>query len=271
MRPWLDQIGPLRDVRVDQINQLRTPRLMPKVLKYTPGSIHPDLWSARRINAIASHFPEWKHYLEIGTFLGATLESVNVPLRTGVDPNPLFDVSLPPKRSDIQVTTSDEYFAALPDETRFDIAFVDGLHTSQQTYRDVINTLRRITNGPILIDDTVPCDEYSAIPNHEESLRARAEAGYTDVMWHGDVWRVIWLLNEFHTDLEWRTITDRGNPQTLVWLPSGVSAPVSISDAQIARSLEISYHETFSGGIPDYFKPASEDQAISSFLSARGR
>jgi hypothetical protein len=54
------------------------------------------------------------------------------------------------------VTTSDEFFATLRPSKRYDVAFIDGLHTFEQTYRDVINTFAHLRSGVILIDDTVP-------------------------------------------------------------------------------------------------------------------
>ena len=85
--------------------------------------------------------------------------------RCGVDPNPLFDAVLLPRGATFAVMTSDEFFRTIRPSRRFNVAFLDGLHTFEQTYRDMINTFAHLTNGVILIDDTVPVDEYSAIPD----------------------------------------------------------------------------------------------------------
>jgi len=99
-----------------------------------------------------------------------------------------------PRGSSFAVTTSDEFFSTLRPSKRYDVAFIDGLHTFEQTYRDVINTFAHLRSGVILIDDTVPSDEYSAIPDQEASYRARDAAGLEGRPWHGDVWRVVMLL-----------------------------------------------------------------------------
>ena len=46
--------------------------------------------------------------------------------------------------------TSDEFFATLRRSKRFDVAFLDGLHTFDQTYRDMINTFAHLRDGVML-------------------------------------------------------------------------------------------------------------------------
>jgi len=50
-------------------------------------------------------------------------------------------------RSSFAVTTSDEFFSTLRPSKRYDVAFIDGLHTFEQTYRDVINTFAHLRSG----------------------------------------------------------------------------------------------------------------------------
>jgi len=65
---------------------------------------------------------------------GETFANVKVWRRCGVDPSPLFDAVLLPRGSSFAVTTSDEFFSTLRPSKRYDIAFIDGLHTFEQTY-----------------------------------------------------------------------------------------------------------------------------------------
>jgi hypothetical protein len=113
-----------------------------------------------------------------------------------------------------------------------------------------------------LIDDTVPSDEFSAIPDQDASYRARDAAGLEGRPWHGDVWRVVMLLDRHHPELEWRTIIDGGNPQTLVWRRVRGTKVTAASDDDVALAKLPDYSEVFAGGVPDYFRPTSESQAL---------
>ena len=119
-----------------------------------------------------------------------------------------------------------------------------------------------------MIDDTVPSDEYSAIPDQEASYRARDAAGLEGRPWHGDVWRVVMMLDRHHPELEWRTIIDEGNPQTLVWRRRRGATVVVASAEAIASTRLPSYDEEFAVGVPDYFVPMSESEALSQCVSS---
>lgn len=64
---------------------------------------------------------------------------------------------------------SDTYFSSLAPEVTFDIVFLDGLHTFEQTKADLFNALRHVPRGVILIDDTVPEDETAALHDLDEA------------------------------------------------------------------------------------------------------
>jgi hypothetical protein len=164
--------------------------------------------------------------------------------------------------------TSDAFFASIRPTERFDVAFIDGLHTFEQTYRDVINTLMHLRSGVIVIDDTVPSDEYSAIPDQDESYRAREEAGLEGRPWHGDVWRVVTLLDRHHSELEWRTIIDGGNPQTLVWRRIRGAMGSAASPEEIALAGESTYADVFADGVPEYFHPRTESFALAECVAS---
>jgi len=225
----------------------------------------PNNWSTRRINAVLAAFPAMQRYLEIGLEAGRTLENVLAPHRVGVDPNPLFDIENVPHGVHIHAVTSDDYFAGVPRRELFDFVFVDGLHTYQQTYTDVINALRHCPNGVLLIDDVVPSDWISAIPNQVESLAVRRRHGIDNIDWHGDVFKVILILADHHPELDWVTITDRGNPQTFVWRRAtrrGRRRIRSVSAETIDSYSRVSYSDIFAAGVPISFQPCEEVDAL---------
>jgi methyltransferase family protein len=266
-RPFLDRWGLFRESREDGINRLRSIAGLPPLLKYRPGSVPEELWTPRRVNALIRDLG-LTSYLEIGVLDGETFANVVARRRYGVDPVALFDPVLLPRGSKFAVMTSDEFFAMIRPTKRFDVAFVDGLHTVEQTYRDVINTFSHLRRGVVLIDDTVPSDEYSAIPDQDESYRARETAGFEGRPWHGDVWRVVMLLDRHHPELEWRTILDGGNPQTLVWRRRHGANVTAVSEEEIALAKLPAYVDVFADGVPEYFHVTSESRALSECVAS---
>lgn len=100
--------------------------------------------------------------------------------------------------------TSDEFFRVLENgeldkETDFkwDVIFIDGLHTSYQVERDIKNSLNHLSeNGTIVLHDCNPPTEY------------HARADYNDYgtiaggCWNGTVWKAIYKLRCFNKDVD---------------------------------------------------------------------
>lgn len=176
--------------------------------------------SARRLNILAGRLG-CSSYLEIGVSTGQTFLQVSVEDRTGVDPYFRFDHQSHHDgiKTKLIATTSDAFFQELDPRQKFDLIFLDGLHTYDQTYRDLQNALLHSHERTvILIDDTWPCDVFSTSRDMAitQSLRLKT-SGSGDQRWHGDTYKVVPLLRLFHTDHQYATIIDRGNPQTLLW------------------------------------------------------
>jgi hypothetical protein len=172
--------------------------------------------SSRRINALARPMRAAR-YLEIGVSKGLTFLAVEIADKTGVDPKFAFDWQA--HRSDdvrFHVGDSDGYFAQCTE--KFDVVFLDGLHVFEQTFRDLCNALM-VTHDRslIVIDDTVPSDVYSSWPHPREAHALRKQAGGKGLAWHGDVFKVVYVLHDFFPMLSYCTINTGGNPQTLVW------------------------------------------------------
>lgn len=115
--------------------------------------------SVRRINTLSDKLGA-RIYLEIGVADGSTFGAVNMACKTGVDPNFKFDTAkLAGPNIKLENKTSDKFFQGLRAEDAFEVIFIDGLHTIEQIYRDLMNCLAHSTpNCALLIDDTLPND-----------------------------------------------------------------------------------------------------------------
>jgi hypothetical protein len=183
-----------------------------------PAEPPPLGWSARRLGRLAAQLGVTT-YLEVGVARGQTFLNLELPVRTGVDPSFGFDIeaAMNPSTTLVQ-KRSDDYFRSLDPGETFDLVFLDGLHTFEQTYRDLCNVLAHAHRRTVvLVDDTIPSDPWSALPDLERSMRLRRQAKAPGSPWHGDVFKVVAALHSFHPTLDYRTIVDSGNPQTLVW------------------------------------------------------
>lgn len=112
---------------------------------------------------------DYRSYLEIGVLNpNINFNKIIVNDKTGVDPNV----------SDIQFTmTSDVFF--MQNKKMFDLIFIDGLHESEQVYRDIHNSLNVLNvGGTIIMHDCNPTKEII-------QLVPQIQAGE----WTGDCWK----------------------------------------------------------------------------------
>jgi hypothetical protein len=131
-----------------------------------------------------------KKYLEIGICDGSNFENVKIDYKIGVDPDS-------PCQNIIR-KSSDDFFK---DNTeKFDVIFIDGLHHSDQVYRDIINSLDCLNpSGLIICHDMLPTSE------HMQEIPFRGGA------WTGDCWKAFVKIKQERQDLEMFTIdTDMG-------------------------------------------------------------
>jgi hypothetical protein len=173
---------------------------------------------ANRINQLARELKA-KTYLEIGVSEGHTFLKVEIDERTGVDPRFRFETAPHiDARTRLIEETSDVFFASLASDTTFDIILIDGLHVFEQVVRDFTNSVLHSNPKTVfIIDDTFPSDAYSAIPDVEEMVQFRGEAGFPfRGEWQGDVFKMIPFLHDFWPALNYRTMLP-ANHQTLVW------------------------------------------------------
>ncbi len=117
-------------------------------------------------------------YLEIGCDQDQLFSKIKIQNKVGVDPNSGGNVR----------KTSDEFFEK--NKNKFDIVFIDGLHTYDQVKKDILNSINCLKeNGIILVHDCMP-----------DSLSKQAVPRYR-MIWNGDVWKAIVDLRQ-REDLE---------------------------------------------------------------------
>ena len=151
----------------------------------------------------------YKTYLEIGLDNpNNNYNNINCDLKECVDPyiaehhENNFDVCLTEdflKSIENILTyrmTSDNFFAQ--NHKKYDIIFIDGMHTKEQVSKDIINSLRILNkNGKIVVHDCLPNSENAQIVPRIQTH------------WNGDVWRTIPELKK--QDIKYNTVdTDEG-------------------------------------------------------------
>ncbi len=160
-----------------------------------------------------------KTYLEIGVEKGSTfLNASFFELRHGVDPHFRFDVE---KYESSSVRcfemTSDEFFVSHADpKQKYDVIFLDGRHTFEQTFRDFCCSNAHATDQTIwILDDIAPSDIFSAHRDTQAAYRYREAHGLQGKAWTGDVFKVVFAIHDFFPNLSYHTTAD-GKPQTVV-------------------------------------------------------
>jgi Methyltransferase domain len=139
-----------------------------------------------------------RSYLEIGVRNGDCFHAVEAPTRVAVDPHFTFRPPLVARARRLLgartgtfyfQTTSDDFFRrAVHRFAPFDVVFVDGLHTYEQSYRDVENALRSLAeHGVILVHDCSPSSAAAAAPTLDEAPRTPGWVWE----WNGEVYKTI--------------------------------------------------------------------------------
>ena len=153
-----------------------------------------------------------KTYLEIGVKKGKVFLNVKARKKIAVDPQIKINLKrkikfLPRNFSNFfnqyYEMTSDRFFEKnsyiLTKLNGISVAFIDGLHTYEQSLKDVINCLKFLKeDGIIVMHDCNPLSETQAYPaNSFEHFCSSSWTGN----WSGDVWKTIAFLRSKRTDL----------------------------------------------------------------------
>jgi hypothetical protein len=129
----------------------------------------------------------YKKYLEIGCDKDENFSQIKIENKTGVDP----------RRGGTLRMTSDNFFKN--NNKNFDLIFLDGLHTYEQTIKDIDNSLKVINqNGVIIIHDCLPKKIWNQV--------VPRIYGH----WNGDVWKAIVHSRTYYNADTYTCIADHG-------------------------------------------------------------
>ena len=197
---------------------------------------------AQVMRRLLAHY-EQPRYLEIGVCEGRTFDRVPAAVRVAVDPEFRFDHTAPERQipgTSYHQVTSDEYFGSIvaPD-ARFDVIYLDGLHTVEQTLRDLLNALPHLQpQGVLVIDDVRPPTDLAAIPDRQEFFDVRAAQGREgEKAWMGDVFRLVYFIETFCQQLSFRVIANN-HGQAVVWRHRRAEVPDRLLAAVGAMSFD---------------------------------
>lgn len=155
-----------------------------------------------------------KNYVEIGVNNGKCFLRIRAHRKIAVDPVSKIPAGRKLKylfknpsnvNNSYFEKTSDDFFrqeTQTLSNIRPDVVFVDGLHTYEQSLRDVLNSLSVLQNGGIvLMHDCNPLTATAAFPAASIDDAKRMVDDCKEV-WNGDVWKAIVHLRSLHSDLE---------------------------------------------------------------------
>lgn len=137
------------------------------------------------INYLINRF-NLNSYLEIGVRNpDDNFNKINIDIKIGVDPEP--------KKTVTHKMTSDNFFKN--NNKKFDIIFVDGLHTEKQSFLDVTNSLNVLNDdGFIIMHDCNPPEKSYIRPLKE----------YNGGPWCGTVFRA-YIKKRYELEKEYNT------------------------------------------------------------------
>jgi hypothetical protein len=212
-------------------------------------------------------------YLEIGVSQGDTFFPIKARKKIAVDPHFVFPARLRRRwivknlsnlRARYYESTSDEFFARISKNDHLDVVFVDGLHTHEQSLRDVLNSLSHLSEkGIIVLHDCNPPHEAAAHPGASIDYVAGLKLPGWTGEWCGDVWKTICYLRSHRRDLRVFVldcdfgigVVMKGEPDTDLDLGDDVLAKMTYADlANERRELlglrDESYLAEFLEGLP---------------------
>jgi len=216
-------------------------------------------------------------YLEIGIAKGYNFWFINAKIKFGVDPEPqinppLFHVikrkvkkMLFFEKEVIFKMTSDEFFLKYPsllNKYKIKVVFIDGLHTYNQSLKDVLNCLKYLDkNGIILMHDCSPTSELKGYPAASIEDMKKLNFPDYDGAWSGDVWKTIVNLRSLRNDLKVFVINDatgigvitKGKPENMLSYSESEINKMTYKDLELNRKslLNIKHSDYFYAFLSD--------------------
>lgn len=169
------------------------------------------------LNLLAS-INQASRYLEIGVCEGTTFNEINVENKVAVDPKFRFNTNQYATEKVLFLeVTSDEFFRNHAKGLQnFDLIYLDGLHTFEQTFRDFCASLSFANSKTIwLIDDTCPGSYAQAQSSLQRCVQIKQFSGENNQNWMGDVFKVVAAIHDFFPQYSFATFPNHG--QTVVW------------------------------------------------------
>ena len=141
--------------------------------------------------------------------------------KTGVDPNCFYPMGSTPDKIEYYPCTSDEYFAEIRYQQKFDIIFIDGEHLEAQATRDINNSLKHLSEGgTIVVHDCNPPLANCATKEPRVFVRYGDTPEYA--LWNGTTWQAFVRTRLFNrevttmcVDADWGCGIIRRGP----WIP----------------------------------------------------
>jgi hypothetical protein len=161
-------------------------------------------------------------YLEVGVESGVTFHALNAHRKVAVDPRFAFQVPEPRITQAVEYheVLSDDYFGGLGPETeKFDVIYLDGLHTAEQTLRDILNSVEYLAdNGVLVIDDVLPTTYSSSLPSVDDVLliRSHRPPEAADESWMGDIYRLVFFVESLMQGYSYATVKEN-HGQLVMW------------------------------------------------------
>ncbi len=160
-------------------------------------------------------------YLEIGVNQGHTFQNVKAKTKVAVDPDFLFDLneaSLKDPSAEFIVATSDIFFEEIMgDRKKFDVIFIDGLHTFDQVLRDILNSISCLNEGGVIVvDDVIPSDYAASVGDIPTMAEIRKAIGSPTFDWMGDVFKAVFFVESFLRTFSYATIREN-HGQMVMW------------------------------------------------------
>lgn len=149
-----------------------------------------------------------KVYLEIGVERGINFFQTQAPVKIAVDPR--FKIPNRPKNTEsvyFYEVPSDDFFESdykpKLEKDGIDVALVDGLHTYEQSLRDMVNCAEYLNEGGVIVvHDCYPKNEAASLPDMQAAIKHYTFNG----AWNGDVYKAILWLRCNRPDLEVYTL-----------------------------------------------------------------
>lgn len=209
------------------------------------------------VQSVLDLYPE-PSYLEVGVSQGLTFHALTAARKVAVDP--IFHFKLDQARADNPNATyhqvpSDQYFGEIADRReQFDVIYLDGLHTLEQTLRDLLNALPLLkSNGMIVIDDIMPSSYTASLPNRDDAWAMGKALKLAKNPWMGDVYRLVYFIDTFLQAYTYRSV-EENHGQLVLWR----QARASVTERRVEEVGRIPYAEAVIGRETFRFTPLAD-------------